>query len=269
MHTYLLNRLGWAHPTIADRTTGLSSLTVKMATQLQLQPVVEARGAKHLAFLSEACQGLANNLQGQPKDLQRLLKGLWRIPWDNQRKEFFWRFTVDGLPTAARMHKAGEACAVCDHICPDRRHHYWECTVAQAVVQELTRVLAGFGGEPLRCDHLWLARRPSPHLHWGVWVIVCQAALLGMDKGRRLMVAATLGQEQQQQPQRGLHLLPGPARMLVVNRVAVATFWDMLADFVGLSLAPVTWMAEVHSQHPFMGVQTAADGSRSLVLRRV
>ena len=86
-----------------------------------------------------------------------------------------------------------------------------------------------------------------------------------MDKGKRLMVAATLGQKQQQQ-QRGLdHSLPGPARLLVVSRVAVATFWDMLADFIGLgTMAPVTWLAEVHSQHPFMGVQTAADGSRSL-----
>jgi hypothetical protein len=266
VHTYILNRLGWAHPTIADRTIGLSSLMVKKATQLQMQPVVVAREAKHLLFLSEACQGLAHNLQAQPQDLKKLLKGLWRIPWDNQRKEFFWRFTVDGLPTAARMHMFGEPCAVCDHSGPARRHHYWECPVAQAVAQELTRVLAGFGGEPLRCDHVWLARRPHPQLHWGVWVIVCQAALLGMDKGRRLMVAATLGPQQQQ---RSLHSLPRHARMLVVNRVAVATFWDMLADFVGLGLAPVTWLAEVHTQHPFMGVQIAADGSRSLVLRRV
>ena len=83
------------------------------------------------------------------------------------------------------------------------------------------------------------------------------------------MVAATLGPQQQQQQQRSLYSLPGPTRMLVVNRVAVATLWDMLADFVGLGLAPVTWLAEVHTQHPFMGVQTAADGSRSLVLRRV
>ena len=112
-------------------------------------------------------------------------------------------------------------------------------------------------GEPLRRDHV---------LHKGVWLIVCQAALLGMDKGRRLMVATTLGQQQQ----RGLDSVPGPARLLVVSRVAVATFWDMLADFiVGLGMAPVTWLAEVHSQHPFMGVQTAADGSRSLVLRRI
>jgi hypothetical protein len=65
---------------------------------------------------------------------------------------------------------------------------------------------------------------------------------------------------------RSLHSLPGPARLLIVGRVAAATFWDMLADFVGLGLAPASGMAEVHSQHP---LQQAADGSRSLVVRRV
>ena len=45
--------------------------------------------------------------------------------------------------------------------------------------------------------------------------------------------------------------------------------WDMLADFIGLGMAPVTWLAEVPSQHPFMDVQTAADDSRSIVLRQV
>ena len=79
----------------------------------------------------------------------------------------------------------------------------------------------------------------------GLWLVACQAALLGMDKGRRLMVATTLNAADQQQ-HRGLPSLPGPAQLQVVSRVAAATFWDMLADFVGLGLSPVTWLAEVH-----------------------
>ena len=75
-----------------------------------------------------------------------------------------------------------------------------------------------------------------------------------MDKGRRLMAAATLGQQKQQL---GLDSLPGPARLSVVSRGAAATYWDMLADLIGLGMAPVTWLAEVHSQHPFMGVQNS------------
>ena len=43
----------------------------------------------------------------------------------------------------SRMHALlGEPCAVCNHLAPDRGHHYWECPVAQAGVQELHRVLA-------------------------------------------------------------------------------------------------------------------------------
>ena len=142
VHTHMLDRLGWAHPTVAARTIGLSALTVKTATQLQLQAVLDAREAKQMASLSEACNGLVVAQHAQPKELRRLLKVLWSIPWDIQRKECFWRFTVDGLPTAAHMHMLGKPCAVSDHLAPDRGHHYWECPVAQAVVQELHRVLA-------------------------------------------------------------------------------------------------------------------------------
>ena len=267
VQTYIIDRLGWGHPSLANRCVSLSQLTVKLATLLQLEPLLAAREVKHTAFLAEACLGLGANLQAPPTELMCLLRRLWRLPWDNQRKEFFWRFTVDGLPTAARMHMLGEPCAVCQSMAPGRRHHYWECPVAMAVVTELRRGLAGFGGEPLRCDHVWLARRPCDQLHQGLWLVVCQAALLGMDKGRRLMVATTMADRHQQH--RGLHSLPGPAQLQVVCRVAAATFWDMLADYVGLGMTPVTWLAEVHSQHPFLGVQLAADGRRSLVLRRV
>jgi len=63
-------------PAIADHTIGLSALAVKMATQLQLQPVFDARKAKHMAFLFEACDGLDVAQHAQAKDLRRLLKVL-------------------------------------------------------------------------------------------------------------------------------------------------------------------------------------------------
>ena len=37
------------------------------------------------------------------------------------------------------MHMLGEPCAaLCNHLAPDRGHHYWKCPVAQAVVQDLS-----------------------------------------------------------------------------------------------------------------------------------
>jgi hypothetical protein len=76
-------------------------------------------------------------------ELFKLFKRLWRLPWDNQRKELFWRLSLDGLPTAARMHLLGEPCA-CGALAPCRRHHFWDCAVAQAVLTELHRGLAGY-----------------------------------------------------------------------------------------------------------------------------
>ena len=49
VHTHMLDRLAWAYPTVAARTIEWfvgSNLTVKAATQLQLQPVFDAPGSK-------------------------------------------------------------------------------------------------------------------------------------------------------------------------------------------------------------------------------
>jgi hypothetical protein len=64
----------------------------------------------------------------------------------------------------------------------------------------------------------------------------------------------------------GLHLLAGPAH-LDVGRVASAISWGILADFEGLGLAQV--ILRVHTQHPLLGAQQAADGNRYLVIRQV
>lgn len=255
----LLPRLGWPHPTVRGRLLRLSDLTVKVTTGLQLQPILAAREVKHQAFLALACQGLPPPLMADTSELFKLFKRLWRLPWDNQRKELFWRLSLDGLPTAARMHLLGEPCA-CGALAPCRRHHFWDCAVAQAVLTELHRGLAGYvvGGPQLRPDHVWLARVPSQQLHAGLWLVISQAALLAMDKGRRLLTAL----QQAEQP------LPCPAQLLIAQKVAAAAFWDMLADFVGLALCPAAWLIEVPSQHPFLGVVAVA-GSPSLVLRRI
>ena len=254
----LLPRLGWPHPTSPGRQLRLSELTVKVATGLQLQPILEAREAKHLAFLALACQGLPPALQADTTELFKLFKQLWRLPWENERKELFWRLTLDGLPSAARMKLLGEPCA-CGTLAPCRRHHFWECSVAQAVVSELRRGLAGYvGGQQLRPDHVWLARVPSQQLHAGLWLVISQAALLAMNRGRRLLTALKMAE----QP------LPAPARLLIARKVAATAFWDMLADFVGLALCPAAWLTQVPSQHPFLGVVATA-GSPSLVLRRI
>jgi hypothetical protein len=257
----VVGRLGWSCPLRHGRTVSLAQLSVRVATALQLQPVLDAREAKHRVFLSLACTGLPAPLQAQPAELMALFRQLWQLPWENQRKEVFWRLALNGLPNAARM-RMGEPCA-CGHLGPDRRHHFWECEVAVAVIGELHRGLAGLvSPAALRCDHVWLARCPSAHVHPKLWMVVCLSALLAMNGARKCLFALC----------RGDRRLPGHVACIIAARVAKAQFWDMLADFVGLKLCPDRWMeqaAALNQQHPFLGVVSDAQGRRSLNLRRV
>ena len=257
----LVGRLGWSCPLRQNHTVGLPQLSVRVATALQLQPVLDARREKHEAFLSLACVGLPAPLRAQPPELMVLFRQLWQLPWENQRKELFWRLTLDGLPTAARM-RMGEPCA-CGHLAPDRKHHFWECEVAVAVRGEMHRGLAGLvSPAALRCDHVWLARCPSPQVHPRLWLVVCLSALLAMNGGRKSLFALC----------RGPRGLPGHLACNIAVRVAKAQFWDMLADFVGLKLCPARWLEEAAAlpqPHPFLGILTGGQGQRSLILRRV
>jgi hypothetical protein len=108
---------------------------VRDFTQLQLQSLLTRRAAKHAAFLQAANTGLPQQLQPAADALQlgKLQAKLWRLPWDNCRKELFRRLTVDGKPTLARMHAVGGSCT-CGLVAPGTLHHYWQCPVAQGVV---------------------------------------------------------------------------------------------------------------------------------------
>jgi hypothetical protein len=82
------------------------------------------------------------------------------------------------------------------------------------------------------------------------------AALLGMDKARQLL-AKWLLQARNGQPVPQHDATPAQ-QLQVACRVAVATLWDMLNDFVSLRLYPAEWLVRVGSQgwvgpnHPFI-----------------
>lgn len=245
----LLLRYAWCMP--CGKVVRLATASVRAFTLLQQQQRRAARAAKHAAFLQLVNTGLLLP-HGPPVghlDLGRLLVRLWRLPWDNKVKELFWRLTVDGKPTLARMHAVGDSCA-CGAVAPGRLHHYWECPVAKAVVRELRRCLPR--GVALHQVHVWAGRKPMQGLHGGVWLVVCQATLLAMDHGR-----AMLYRWRQQQragealPQR---LVTLQQRLQVAEQRAVATLWDRLHDFAGLGLCPPQWLMQVGFSHPFMRV---------------
>jgi hypothetical protein len=256
----LLARLGWS---VDGKAVALTQLLVRQATSLQLTPVLEARAAKHQVYLDQAGLGLPAALAPSLNELHQVFTRFWALKWDNARKELFWRLTVDGVANAARMHMVGEPCACGGAVGPGRAHHYWDCPVAKSVLAEVTRGLQAQlpACPPLQRVHVWLSRPPSPSLHKQLWLVVSQAALLGMDRGQRtltgLRMAADVGQH-----------LPEPLRVVIASRVAVATFWDMLADFAGLTSTTQRWLPHVPAHHPFFLVRTSAGGVRSLHVRR-
>ena len=62
---------------------------------------------------------------------------------------------------------------------------------------------------------------------------------------------------------------PAAQRIAAASRVAQASFWDYVQDFLSLGLAPVTWTAEVTVGHPFIQLHQQAGGGRSLRLHKV
>ena len=121
------------------------------------------------------------------------MRCVWRqLKWDNLFKEVYWRLVVNGLPTAQRMHHANSQC-LCECICPGQQHHFWDCPIAQAIVQVVVHELPPTwcsripGVCPIQQQHIWLMHPPPGprHLHTKTWMVVCLSAINAMDCGRK------------------------------------------------------------------------------------
>jgi hypothetical protein len=79
-----------------------------------------------------------------------------------------------------------------------------------------------------------------------------------MNKGRQLLYKLSIEQPAQTAQQ----------RIQIACKVAVATFWDMLVDFVGVGLCSPVWLLEVDPAHPFLHVVQDAEGHGHLRVNR-
>jgi hypothetical protein len=147
---------------------------------------------------------------------------------------------LNGLPVAARMGLSGRPCP-CGTRLPDRRHHFWECPVAKAVLGCISHQLGA--NAQVTPNNVWLGC-PPPGVHAGVWDVVCLAAIVAMDSGRRRL--AKHGPACGRDAQAKLRLVQSAARQATVR------FWDLLQDFCALSIAPDVWQTLVLRGHPFM-----------------
>jgi len=234
----MLPRLGWLSE---GEPLRLSAFTVRAGTDMQMVATYAARRQQYLVPFSasavaaaDAGAGAAAPAAAPVHELLQVLRRLWRLRWENEHKEPFWRLVYDAFPTAARLHVQRPCCCGAAAVA-DRHHHFWECPVAQAVVGAMSAAAAA----PLTKPNVWLAR-PPPAVYSGVWTVAVLAAVSAMDHGRRRMYALSTG--------------PAPATPIhvICARSAVARFWALLADFVALRCAPASWQAHVPPGHPFI-----------------
>ena len=215
----LVTGLGWR---LGATSVRCASLSVKQATAMQLRPLYQLRTRYHRDFVDSVSPALVRgNPDASDKCCKALAVGqgqLWRLKWDNTFKEGYWRLVVNGLATAERMHLQEGRC-VCGSVAggpPGRRHHFWDCPVARAVVEEMQRQLVGWFPAVLQPQHVLCMVCPvavgvqgAPAMHKGVWRVVCLAAINAMDVGRRAANKLIVQQQEQAALEAALQQPPG------------------------------------------------------------
>lgn len=196
-------------------------------------------------------------------EVTRVLARWWKLRVPNEHKEAAWRLTLDGFPTARRMH-TGRHCVACGAAEPGVEHHCWECPVAGAVRQELEGQLRAHRvgqGAPwlaadraLRCAEVWLGVLPHPQLHRMVWDMVCLAAIGAMEFGRKVAWAVAA-----EAP-----ALPLPVVERIAGRAAVGEFWRVLADFAVSAVVPRRVQGQLLTQQPFVAWHVVLAGGNGL-----
>lgn len=236
----VLQCVGWRRQ--QAEPLALEKFKVRHGTHMQLQEVRQQRLQRFAAFEELAAGDSPNGSSGSQPDgsaTAQLLRQLWRLPWANSHKETYWRLALNGLPLAARMTGSDRPCSCgSSGPLPGRRHHFWECPVAAAVVSTLAEQLSG---HPLSPANLWLAQPPAG-VHEGVWQVVCLASIAAMETGRRLLAKQAA---ERSDPD-------GRALATAAGRHAAARTWILLQDFCSLGTAPASWQAEVPPAHPFI-----------------
>ncbi len=242
---------------VGDSTVPIHKLTVKSATTHQLSSVRLLREDYHLAFATDALSLCGRPLPAPADCMRKAFSLAWGLPWDNFIKEVYWRLTLNAIPTAARLHRTSAAC-LCGCAIPDRKHHFWLCPVAQAVVQVLAGEVSAASPAPARpvavsAASVWLLD-PPPGVEGQVWAVACLAAMGAMESARKRMAATAL--------QRSPDVLSVP----LLCRWAVARFWSLIADFAGMaSEASAPDGFSISGYQPFLRYATA---TRHVEVRR-
>ena len=307
----ILSRLGWGKGRQrvllaggSDSNSGeedpsalaLPALSVRAGTRLLLEPVQAQRRLARTRFVlgawsaESAADVPAATAETALDQLAASMRILWKIPWENERKETFWRLTINGVPAAGGHDIAPSGPCPCGWQSPPQSedqphramqlqiHTFWSCPVAAAVRASVSSALPPETQFP--CSALWLLQAP-PGLHSGAWSVVRAATVEAMDWGRRYLWALARDCEEAEELLDHTQTLitaffpaadpastpPATAedqQATLVRRAshrAVAQLWCFLNDFVAQTDVPDGWQA-IAADHPFIGVREEGGRAR-------
>jgi hypothetical protein len=238
----LLGRLGWH---VAGAKTRLLHLNVRRATRTQLQSFLSNRTTALLRHISTSSPPPAEAPGDSLRHLKSSISSMWKMKWELRNKETYWRLVNNGISGAGGHDSTTSRPCPCGWIPPDkaggtlgnkasadawRIHAFWNCAVAQAVVNEINHSLGIT--DLMQRHHLWLSIPPMTHnpINLHIWQVVTLAAVTAMDHGRKAMhamlksVPATPPPQHQRTP-----------ALSVITRAANAAsgrFWCILQDYV-------------------------------------
>jgi len=178
--------------------------------------------------------------------LTQSLDRVWReVRWENFNKESWWRLAVDGIPLLGNSHMRGAPRRACGcgcysadtPECTPRQHHFWRCSVAQAVVDQVS----SRAGVRVTRAHVWLLECPEGFQQC-VWDVIALAAVSAMEVGRRYLLATG----------HAVGVAPAELSEQALRR-AVPDFWGRLAGFAQLGVPRQGWDS-VGPRHPILRV---------------
>jgi hypothetical protein len=184
---------------------------------------------------------------------------LWAIDWEREQKETLWRLAVDRVTPSRNTHLHRTPVEPCGcggyggnagqsrppQISP-RAHHFWECPVAQVVVQQLAAYVPG----RISRANVWLAEAPAG-MQQCVWDVVSLAALSAIERARAGLRAATRGHalepgKEAQGPTAGA---AAGTPLEVARARAELDFWQWAQGFAELGVPRRGW-DDVGPDHP-------------------
>jgi hypothetical protein len=249
----------------------LPAISVRKLTAIQMYSINGPRFRRLTAYATEA--GCTDPTAAAKRLKIDIFRQVWSLPWENKYKEILWRLAVNGVAmygSARYMADQPPLPCLCGTGLVSRTHHYWECPIATAVMQEVqlgwkpattTTTVAG----SITREQLWMLHAPHRTTH-DIWQVVVLAALNAMDAGRRRLTSICMTAREQhhrhptQQPQATQARISATAEQLQLACVfATERFWSNLRDFAVLNhhRPPKRWVSQLSESpaHPFFEVQ--------------